>query len=117
MVVEALVAYLESLPTAWADATQEQRTSSRTSSTSMSGRTDPWWNTSARSQNWSRSSRHGRAQAQPSDGLKSETTPQMEGLSHLMAGATPMGIGHHTCHTCIVPQARRLPASSARLAA
>ncbi len=29
--------------------------------------------------------------AQPIEGPKNETTPQVEGLSHLMAGATPMG--------------------------
>ena len=89
--LEALAAYLESLPTAWADATPEQRNQLATilyEDVWVSGpvveyvrprpELEPLFQVRS-------------GAAQPIEGPKNGTAPRLEGLSHLMAGATPMG--------------------------
>jgi DNA invertase Pin-like site-specific DNA recombinase len=89
--LDALATYLDSLPAAWADATQAQRNQLANilyEDVWVSGpvveyvrpraEVEPLFQVRA-------------GAAQPTEGPKNGTAPQSEGLSHLMAGATPMG--------------------------
>jgi DNA invertase Pin-like site-specific DNA recombinase len=91
--LEALAAYLESLPVAWADATPEQRNQLANllyEDVWVSGpvveyvrprpELEPLFQVRS-------------GAAQPIEGSKTGSTPRSEGLSQMMAGATPMGVG------------------------
>ena len=90
--LEALAAYLESLPAAWVDATPEQR-----NQLANILYRDVWVNGPVveyvRPQpDLEPLFRARTGAAQPTEGTKSETTCHQDGLSHsMMAGAIPMG--------------------------
>ena len=89
--LEVLAAYVESLPAAWADATQEQRNQLAAilyEDVWVSGPTVEYVRPRPELEPLFRA-RHGAAQ--PIAGPKNGPAPQSEGLSHVMAGATPMG--------------------------
>jgi site-specific DNA recombinase len=89
--LDALAAYVESLPSAWADATPEQR-----NQFANILHEDVWVSGPVVEYVRPRPELELLFQvragaAQPTEGPKNGTPPQSEGLSHLMAGATLMG--------------------------
>jgi site-specific DNA recombinase len=89
--LDALATYLESLPAAWADATQEQRNQLANilyEDVWVSGPTVEYVRPRPELEPLFQA-RTGAAQ--PTEGPKNGTTPPGEGLSHMMAVATPMG--------------------------